>query len=308
MSKLGLVLPARLEDWIAAIRRVRETYRQVHGRYPSLLRPRRYTEKMQWRKLFDLNPSYSIFSDKLAVRDFIAARVGAKAVVPILWKGSDPDSIPFDDLQPPYVIKSTHASRHVIRVHDRASFDKAATLAKLREWLAQDYSTVADEPGYHFVPRRIIIEPMLLGAGGRGPPLERKIFVFNGRVEIFLTHVVSKEGERRSAYHDRNWQRVFWFSLYRPASGRFPRPETLDETIAMAERVADGFDHLRIDVYECHDGVRIGEITVYSWSGLTPFKPDKADFDLGAHWRIRWPAWRAVWTVLFERREIRRAG
>src|SRR5580658_2213963 len=35
---------------------------------PALLRPRRFTEKMQWRKLFELEPCFSVISDKLAPR------------------------------------------------------------------------------------------------------------------------------------------------------------------------------------------------------------------------------------------------
>jgi hypothetical protein len=69
--------PARIHQWGAAILRVRAAYTHGHnGRKPRLLRPRRFTEKMQWRKLFDLNPLYAVISDKLAVRDFIAERVG----------------------------------------------------------------------------------------------------------------------------------------------------------------------------------------------------------------------------------------
>ena len=49
--------PARIYQWGVAIHRVRTAYAHAHnGRKPRLLRPRRFTEKMQWRKLFDLNP------------------------------------------------------------------------------------------------------------------------------------------------------------------------------------------------------------------------------------------------------------
>lgn len=68
---------ARIYQWCAAIYRVRAAYiREHHGHKPRLLRPGRFTEKMQWRKLFDLNPIYAVITDKLASRDFIAERVG----------------------------------------------------------------------------------------------------------------------------------------------------------------------------------------------------------------------------------------
>ena len=115
----------RLSDWQKAIAQVRKVYFSVHGRAPNIFRPRRFTEKMQWRKLFDDNPVYPVLCDKLAVRDFIAARIGDRYHVPVLWIGA-PADIPFDQLEPPYVIKSNHACGQVIMVAGRASLNPAA--------------------------------------------------------------------------------------------------------------------------------------------------------------------------------------
>jgi hypothetical protein len=103
-------------DWLLAIRRIYIAYHEHHGFYPSLMFPIRFTEKMQWRKRFDLNPAYSILCDKLAVRDFVRERVGQELLIPLLWFGDDPSAIPFDTLEPPYILKSSHASGHTIIV------------------------------------------------------------------------------------------------------------------------------------------------------------------------------------------------
>jgi hypothetical protein len=92
---------------------------------------------MQWRKLFDLNPIYAVITDKLAARDFIAERVGAQVLVPLLWIGDDPAAVPFDALEPPYVIKSTHASGHVLLVRTRQDVDPDKAVTTLREWLGR---------------------------------------------------------------------------------------------------------------------------------------------------------------------------
>jgi hypothetical protein len=61
----------------------------VHQRSPNILAPRRFTEKVQWRKLFDMNSIYPVLSDKLAVSIYSASRVGDKFLVPLLWSGAD---------------------------------------------------------------------------------------------------------------------------------------------------------------------------------------------------------------------------
>ena len=260
---------SRLNDWRRTIQRTRWNYQRGHGRPLPLIWPRRFTEKMQWRKLFDLDPIYATFCDKLAVRDFVAARIGAEFLVPLLWCGDDPDDVPFDRLDPPYVIKSTHASGHVLIVGSRDDIDVAKMRDTMRIWLGQCYGTVADEPGYAPVPRRLMVERHLFGADG-ARPLERRMFVFDGRVR-FINTVVIIDGEvRNGAFHTPDWQRKDWI-LKSPLLQRpFLRPERLEDLITAAEQVAEGVEHVRVDFFDCGPQIFIGEITAYSWSGLSP--------------------------------------
>ncbi len=294
-------------DWKIAIERVRAAYVQRHDRKLRLLRPSRFTEKMQWRKLFDLNPVYAILSDKLAVREFIAERVGADVLVPLLWVGDDPDAIPFTTLDPPFIIKSTHASGHVLKVRNRDDLDVPTARATFREWLAQCFATISDEPGYKHVPRRLIIEPLLLDPDG-APALEHKIFVFAGRVRIIQTVVVDRDGNRRAVCHDSNWARLDWRTASSPFEEPLPRPACFTELVALAERLGESFDHIRVDLYEGRERILVGEMTVYSWSGLTRLIPDEADHILGSYWKLERPVRRAMYALLWQRWEIRHAS
>lgn len=303
-------LPQRLAVWRKSIRHLKRLYRDRFGRPLRLLRPRTYTEKMQWRKLFDLNSDHAVFSDKLAVRDFIAARIGGGRFPRLLWCGDDPDAIPFDHLDPPYVIKSTHGSGQVIRVAERGDVDIADARARCAAWLSRPYGLEYGEPGYQYVPRRIIIERMLRGPDG-GAPTELRVFTFDGRARLIQSVFVRDGSPRHGAFHDPDWQRRYWYLESPPRPDIHLRPERLDELIALAEQVAEGYDHLRVDFFEAAEGLRIGEITLYSWSGLLPFRPREADDILGSYWTITAPVWRALKAVLWQRREIRppaRAG
>ena len=94
-----VLMRTRLGQWALAIRRVRADYRNFTGRTPSLLRPRRFTEKMQWRKLFELDPIFAVLSDKLAARDYVAARIGA-AGRPTCYGGQRPGCDPIRPARP----------------------------------------------------------------------------------------------------------------------------------------------------------------------------------------------------------------
>ena len=287
----------RLLQWLEVLLRIHRAYHRHHGRLPRLFRPRRYTEKMQWRKSFDLEPHYAIFNDKLATRDFVAARLGSDCSVPLLWHGDDPDLIPFDDLTPPYVVKSAHASGHTIIVGEGQMVDRQAIRATASAWLSHCHGSLMVEPGYIHVPRRLLIERLLLSDNGK-PLLERKFFVFGGKVAAVLTVLVDETRQRLTAFHTRDWELLRCVILGRPMDVVPARPVLLDEMLHVATLLATGFDHLRIDMYDQGDRFWVGEITVYSYSGLVPFTPDEADYWLGAAWKLHSPLRRALATML----------
>ena len=295
---------SRFADWLGVIRRTHDAYHHYLGRRLHLLHPRRYTEKMQWRKLFDLDPRYAILSDKLAVRDVIAGCLGREYLVPLLWQGDDPDQIPFDDLTPPYVLKSTHACAHVIIVGEGQPVDRSAIRATARGWLGHCHGTLLDEPGYIHVPRRLIVERQIVPTAD-APLFERKLFMFDGTVGVINTIWVDGNRTRRGAFHTADWERLPWAIERAPLEMPLPRPKPLDAMVDAASRLAAGYDHLRVDFYDDGERFWLGELTVYSYSGLAPVAPDAADYSLGAFWKLHKPASCALMTMLTRRWEIR---
>ena len=137
--------------------RVRRAYAKAHGRAPHLLRPRRFTEKIQWRKIFDFNPVFPTLGDKIAVREYIAGRIGREHLLPLLWSGA-PAEISFDGIARPFFLKSTHSSGQVIMVGRDNVPDRAALRTRAESRLAINHGTAYDEPGYGPVLPRLMIE------------------------------------------------------------------------------------------------------------------------------------------------------
>lgn len=289
---------SKLSEWRAAARRIREHYQRQHGRSPNMLRPVRYTEKIQWRKLFDLDPRYAVLCDKLAARAFIASRIGDENLIPVQWHGDDADQIPFDDLRPPYVLKSTHGWNNVIIVGEDEAVDRDAVRETARGWLAHCHGKASDEPAYVPIPRRLIIEDQVFGPG-RIRPLERRFLVFHGKVAVIATTFFDGENLRQGAFHTPSWEWLPWhFTRLLPEETFHEPPRRLAEMLSAASRLGAGFDHVRVDTYDCGDKFWVGEITLYPWSGMSVLNPDEADYELGAAWTLRHPLARAVTTML----------
>jgi hypothetical protein len=258
---------------------------------------------VQWRKLFELDPRFVILSDKIAVRDFIAQRVGAELLPPLLWAGNDPDAVPLETLERPFIVKGTHASGQTLRVR-WPDIDVVAARDQFRSWLRHNHAALHHEPAYGFVKPGLIVERLLERWDGM-PPVERKVWVFHGRVQFVQTvHLVGTETSH-TAFHDREWRRQPFYLRTPPIAEDLPRPAHLDRIIEVAERLGAGFDHVRVDLYDTDDRIWAGEMTCYPYSGMMPFRPDEADHVMGSYWQIDRPLSRALAMMLRQRFEIR---
>jgi teichuronopeptide biosynthesis TupA-like protein len=281
------------------VRRMCTSYRKAFGRYPNLLRPRRYTEKLQWRKLFDLNPAFSVVSDKIAMRDFVTACIGGEFLPPLLWQGDNADDIPFSSLAPPYILKCNHASGPDFRaiVETPAGLDTAKVRARLRAGLARNFGRETRQPGYAPIRPRLLAERLMLEPDGT-PPAEHKVFVFNGRARFIQTVTVTADRGRFDSFHDRDWRPLPWTGI-NPRLGRpLERPQLFDELLALSERLGAGLDHVRVDFYVWRGRPAVGEMTLYNWNGLRSFDPPESDVILGGWWTLPKPLRRALKSLL----------
>ena len=271
---------AVLPDRVVAVR----TYRAVHGRWPSLFRPVTFSEKVLFRKNFDRRPILALFHDKLRVRDYVAERLGADMLPPLLLVTERPETIPFDDLPDRFVIKPSHASGLVAIVTDRRTLDRAAAIAQCHGWLRHDYYRQTREWMYRQLPRRIMVEAFI-DQGTGGTPNDYKFYVFDGKVRIIQMDVGRFAGHRQG-FFDTGWRRLAFALQYEPIRGAVAPPTHLDRMIAAAERLGEGMDFIRVDLYDTDRQCYFGEITTCPGSGLDTYHPPGFDHWLGAFWHL----------------------
>lgn len=269
-------------SWRLQVNHLRETGRRLH-----LREPRTFDDFLARRKLGPRDPRLTEWSDKVRAKELAAEILGPAHVLPNLWVGEDPDDLPLDDLPRPCVVKAAHGSADNFFLRADEAADGDAIRAGLRRALARDYALHADEWNYADVPRRILVEPMMVEPDG-GVPADVKFHVFHGRARYVLA-VDGRFRARRRAFYDLDWRRQPFAFLddYDGSFGRgeLPRPARLDEMREMAERLARGFDYVRIDLYDTAGGVIFGEATFFPEAGYGAFVDPAHDLLWGAHWR-----------------------
>jgi hypothetical protein len=267
-------------------------------------RPRTFTEKVRYKMLRDHRPLLVTFSDKAAVRDHVAARLGEQVLPRLHLVTDDPTDLLGAVLPPAYVLKPTHGSGVAVIVSDAA--EPGATLPEARYgWvyrhvrpehapvedlvvLAQGWLTLLYGQGpnrewaYGHVPRRVMVEEFLVGADG-GVPDDYKLFVFHGTCRY--VQVDRGRFERRTQdFFTPDWEHLPLSGGHPWAEPALPRPARLDEMIAMAERLGRDTDFVRVDLYDLPDRVVFGELSSFPAGGDSPFEPESFDLEFGSHW------------------------
>jgi hypothetical protein len=136
--------------------------------------------------------------------------------------------------------------------------DREHLVRMARVWASKLYGQGPNrEWAYGGVPPRVIVEEMLEGPGG-GIPDDYKFFVFHGRCR-FIQVDAGRFGVRTQDFFDPEWRHV-------PLSGGPPwanpepaRPVNLDEMIALAERLGQDTDFVRVDLYDVDGRIVFGE-------------------------------------------------
>jgi len=277
---------------------------QYMGRAPRYIEPRNWTDKMQWRKVFDRNPLFRVYADKVDVRQYIESLGTTVRCPEFLWVGSDPDRIPFDSLSGPYVVKPAIASGQVIMVRDPRQADETAIKAACKEWLAQrDYGLDSVEWGYWGRTNRILIEEFLPGLDGQDQIENWKFFVFGGRVG-FVQLESKKNGRAHLTFFNREGERMpiaKWVGRLAPEHMDKPDrdariPDRFADLVHDAELLAGSIDHVRVDLYNLNGETWFSELTPYDGAGYSFLYPEDdshdgvpaahLDGEIGALWQL----------------------
>ncbi len=274
------------------------------GTAPNFIRPTSWTEKMQWRKLFDRNPLLALFCDKIAVRDYVRRHAPEVAFPRFHWTGDDVTTIPFADLPASFVVKPNNQSAQVLIIKDFAPAMREDIIRFCTKCLAlPPHGRAPYEWGYQKVKTRMIIEDYIPSPDPARLTASYKMLVFSGTVRLvqaetgtpdqqYLTFF-SREGERLMI---RKWRGYVPVEKMLPPEPGLRLPERFDEMIRIAERLGEEIDHVRVDLYR-HDGrIYFSEMTAYDGSGYSYLydeteafegrPPQKLNFELGAHWHL----------------------
>jgi hypothetical protein len=249
----------------------------------NLKNPRAFSEKLQWLKLYNRKPEYTMMVDKYAVKEYVASIIGSEYVIPTLGVWNRPEDIEWDKLPNQFVLKPTHDSGGIVICRDKESLNKEEAIRKLKNGLKRDYFKMWREWPYKNVPKRIIAEKYIEPDPMIKDLPDYKFFCFDGEVKaMFVATERQVKGEEvKFDFFDADFNNLPFRQGHDHAKQLPSRPAHFEEMKKAAAKLSKGMPHARVDFYETNKGILFGEITLFHFSGLVPFEPDEWDYKFG---------------------------
>lgn len=267
-------------NWLPDKLYLKLLYKAKTGKKLNLDSPITFNEKIQWLKLYDRNPDYTKLVDKFKVREFVAEKIGEQYLIPLLGVYENFDEINFNTLPNQFVLKCTHDSGGIVICKDKSQFDLIKARKKVNRSLKRNYYYTYREWPYRNIKPRIICERYMVDES-KTELKDYKIFCFNGEPIMIQVDFNRFKNHKRNLY-DINWN-YLPFAIQQPTdpNKKIRKPEKLDEMLEIAKSLAEGFPHVRVDLYSVYDQIYFGEMTFYHGSGFEKFIPETYDKVLG---------------------------
>lgn len=273
----------KMLNWLPDKVFLNAAFRARFGRKLDLKNPKTFNEKLQWMKLYNRNPVYTMMVDKYLVRNYVREIIGEEYLIPLLGVWDDPDKIDFDKLPMQFVLKCNHNSGLGMCIcKDKNKLDIDKVKNNLRKGLKQDYYLTGREWPYKNVPRKIIAEKYMVDESGYELK-DYKYYCFDGKVRIVMINSDRMSSlETKANYFDENYQPLDFVWGYENAKIPPAKPEKFEEMKSLAEKLSEGIPHVRIDFYQTPQGIFFGEMTFFDGSGFDAIEPIEWDYKIGS--------------------------
>ncbi len=242
----------------------------------------RYTEKLQYLRLY-VYPKDKLVSKcagRVGVREYVKEMGYEDLLIKTYGVYDKFEDIDFDKLPNSFAMKCSHGCAMNYICYGKSKINYEELKKKFNKWLKTNYGKKTVELHYAPIKPQIIIEELMLENGKL--PTEYKIHVFNG-VAKNLYVVTSRGVDIRYNNYYIDWTPFdgSQFNGWKKTDYPLKKPSNFDEMVVIAEKLADKFPFVRVDLYNINGKIYFSEMTFTPAKGTLILDDDKCDFEMG---------------------------
>ena len=247
---------------------------------PNLKNPKNFNEKMTKLKLsYANNEMVSKCSDKYEVREYVKSKGLENILNELYFVCNNVEDIDFNKLPDQFALKCTHGCAYNVICGDKKTLDIEETKRRLNVYLNEKYGLATQELHYLNIKPRIICEKYLCDESGK-MPIDYKIYCFKGKAKCILV-CSEREKKLKLSYYDLHWNRKKYEKKTWSSTKEFNKPKELEKMIEYAEKLAESFEFVRVDLYNKDGKIIFGELTFTPACCCAPYYTKEANEKLG---------------------------
>lgn len=261
---------------------VKMQYKYITHHKCDLKNPTRYTEKLQYLRLYTY-PKFELVSkaaSRVGARQYLKEKGLAEILIPCFGVYDSFDEINFDMLPKAFVMKCSHACAFNMIVKDKNNFDKISAKKRFTKWLKTNYGKKTLERHYSKIKPQIIIEQYIGEIDSL--PTEYKIHVFNGTAKsLYVVTGRGKDIRYNNYYIDWTPFDGSQFNGWKKTDYELKKPANFNEMVRIAEILGKDFPFVRVDLYNINGRIYFSELTFTPAKGTLILDDDQCDYEMG---------------------------
>jgi hypothetical protein len=268
------------------IRYCANKFYEVLEYFPDFKNPKTFNEKINWLKYNYYNPTENLCCDKFSAKEYISDKIGSEYIVPLLGCWKDVNDIDFEKLPEQIVFKNTISGggSGVKIVRNKSKQDLEHLKYELNQllfnWNNDGYATC-------LIPERILIKERLIAEQYieevDDQVYDYKFFCFNGKAKFLYVQIDHKVNEiSKISFYDMDFKKApFQHALHSEININISKPKNFNKMVEIAEKLAQDFPFVRVDLYNINGKIYVGELTFNPTGGFLKFDKVEWDYKIG---------------------------
>lgn len=248
----------------------------------NLVSPQLFYDRILWNSLYTDTSVWALLADKYRVRSYVENKCGPQVLTKLYGVYQKSEDIDFDVLPDSFVLKTNNGCASNVIVHDKNTINQSEIRAKMDYWIAFPYGELTGQSHYARIEPLIIAEEFLVQDSNPDRALtDYKFYCFNG-IPTYCQVILEREENTHIFYemfYNMDWEpRPDLYSSTLNLKGA-SKPCCFEEMTNMAKTLSQGFEFVRVDLYNIDGKPYFGEMTFMP--GLKKNLTKKAQVEFG---------------------------
>ncbi len=221
-------------------------------------------------------------ADKYEVRKFVSDKGFADILTPLIGVYEDADEIDLSKLPERFALKANYGAGMNLICTDKSRIDEHQLKKTVRGWLESSHKYSMSERHYNLIAHKVVCEEFIDDGSG-GFPTDYKFLCIKGKARCVLACNGRETEHAHYAHYDMDWNFKPEYDRKHRAAGVIPKPANFEEMVSIAEKLSEGIDLVRVDLFSNGSRIWFGEMTLTPAAGLFKGWSDEAIAHFGKY-------------------------